>query len=100
MPALGSGVRSILEEPVNRSAPAHLRLASVAAALLVATALGAGAPPAAARTGPRVLRVGTYHGITGQYSTIQSAVNAAHPGDWILIGPGDYHERGSMNPEL
>jgi len=43
--------------------------------------------------GPNVLLVGTYNGVTGQYSTIQSAVNAAHPGDWILIGPGDYHER-------
>ena len=38
----------------------------------------------------RVLRVGTYHGVKGQYATIQAAVKAAHPGDWILIGPGDY----------
>ena len=28
----------------------------------------------------RVLRVGTYHGIPGQYRTIQAAVNAAKPG--------------------
>ena len=41
---------------------------------------------------PRVLLVGTYHGKAGQYRTIQSAVNAAKPGDWILVGPGDYHE--------
>jgi hypothetical protein len=46
---------------------------------------------------PRVLRVGTYHGHKGTYATIQSAVNAAAPGDWILVGPGDYHERG--NPQ-
>ena len=41
-----------------------------------------------------VLRVGSYHGISGQFQTIQAAVNAARPGDWILIGPGDYHEQG------
>ena len=42
----------------------------------------------------RVLLVGTYHGIPGQYRTIQAAVNAAKPGDWILVAPGDYHEQG------
>jgi hypothetical protein len=41
---------------------------------------------------PAVLLVGTYHGKAGQYASIQAAVNAAHPGDWILIAPGDYHE--------
>ncbi len=43
--------------------------------------------------GARVLRVGTYHGIRGQYKTIQAAVRAAHPGDWILLAPGDYKTR-------
>jgi len=48
---------------------------------------------------PRVLRVGTWRGIKGPYRDIQSAVDAAHPGDWILVGPGDYHERGDYaNP--
>ena len=42
---------------------------------------------------PHVLLVGTYHGQAGQYKTIQAAVNAAQPGDWILVAPGDYHER-------
>jgi hypothetical protein len=42
---------------------------------------------------PRVLLVGTFDGKKGEYRTIQGAVNAARPGDWILIGPGDYHER-------
>jgi len=42
----------------------------------------------------RVLRVGTFHGIPGQFETIQSAVDAAKPGDWILVAPGDYHEQG------
>lgn len=41
-----------------------------------------------------VLLVGTYNGIPGKYKTIQSAVNAAKSGDWILVGPGDYKEHG------
>ncbi len=41
---------------------------------------------------PAVLLVGTYHGKAGQYSSIQAAVNAAQPGDDILVAPGDYHE--------
>src|SRR5438034_8960725 len=41
-----------------------------------------------------VRRVGTWNGVPGQFTSIQSAVNAAHPGDWILVGPGDYHEQG------
>jgi hypothetical protein len=39
-----------------------------------------------------VLLVGRYHGEAGQYTTIQAAVDAAQPGDWILVAPGDYHE--------
>jgi hypothetical protein len=39
-----------------------------------------------------VLLVGTYQGHKGQYSSIQAAVDAAKPGDWILVAPGDYHE--------
>jgi hypothetical protein len=39
-----------------------------------------------------VLLVGTFHGHAGKYTTIQSAVDAAKPGDWILVAPGDYHE--------
>jgi hypothetical protein len=30
-----------------------------------------------------------------RYSTIQSAVDAAHPGDWILVWPGVYHEKAT-----
>src|SRR6202051_4544687 len=48
--------------------------------------------------GAKVLRVGTYHGSKGQYKTIQAAVNAAKPGDWILIGPGDYKTHSSSVP--
>src|SRR5205807_2759837 len=42
---------------------------------------------------PRALLVGTYNGHKGRFKTIQAAVDAAQPGDWILIGSGDYHER-------
>ncbi len=38
----------------------------------------------------RVLRVGTYHGIPGEFTSVQAAVSAAKPNDWILIAPGDY----------
>ncbi len=55
----------------------------------------AGAAPSRAYP---VLRVGSYQGIPGQYSSIQAAVDAAQPGDWILIGPGDYHETGNLVP--
>ncbi len=47
----------------------------------------------AGASAPVVRLVGSFHGIHGQYSTIQAAVNAAQPGDWILVAPGDYHER-------
>src|SRR5206468_6951538 len=43
---------------------------------------------------PRVLRVGTYNGIAGTYTSVQKAVLAAHANDWVLVGPGDYKENG------
>jgi hypothetical protein len=67
------------------------------AALLLSLMVALPAPSARAhgtQGAPRVLRVGTWHGIPGPYADIQSAVDAARPGDWILIGPGDYHEQG------
>jgi hypothetical protein len=32
------------------------------------------------------------------YTTVQAAVNAARPGDWILIYPGVYHEKSKRWP--
>jgi hypothetical protein len=52
--------------------------------------------PASAAT-PRVLRVGTWHGVPGTFGSVQSAVDAAHPGDWVLVGPGDWKERGDFS---
>ncbi|HEV3054764.1 MAG TPA: hypothetical protein VGX45_08940, partial [Solirubrobacteraceae bacterium] len=64
---------------------------------VVAVAVAAiGAPAALAA---KVLRVGTYKGIPGQYTSIQAAVNAAKPGDWILVGPGDYKEHSGESPK-
>ena len=62
----------------------------IVAACGVAAAAAVLIPAAAAARKAQVLRVGTYHGIAGRFTTIQAAVNAAKPGDWILIGPGDY----------
>ena len=47
-----------------------------------------------------VLRVGTLNGQAGDFASIQEAVDAASPGDWILIAPGDYHERGDYTHAL
>jgi hypothetical protein len=57
---------------------------------------GIGAPAALAA---KVLRVGTYKGIPGQYTTIDAALKAAKPNDWILIGPGDYKTTSSQSPK-
>jgi hypothetical protein len=65
-----------------------------AGGVAIAAAIAVSALVVAPTSFARVLRVGTYHGVSGQYKTIQSAVDAAKPGDWILVGPGDYHERG------
>jgi hypothetical protein len=59
---------------------------------VVIAAVGCTATATAARAG--VLRVGSWNAIPGKFKTIQAAVTAAKPGDWILIGPGDYKEQG------
>jgi hypothetical protein len=70
------------------------RISAFGAVALVCGMVSAWAPSHSAGgwPGAKVLLVGTFHGKAGHYRTIQSAVNAAKPGDWILVGPGDYHE--------
>jgi hypothetical protein len=63
--------------------------------VVVAAALMLLAPGASA---DRVLRVGTWHGIPGEFSDVQAAVNAAAPNDWVLIAPGDYHAARTLKP--
>jgi hypothetical protein len=63
-------------------------------ALAVAIVVSA-MPVLAGTAGAAVLRVGSYHGVAGQYTTIQAAVDAAKPGDWVLVGPGDYKTKPS-----
>ncbi|MCA1682883.1 MAG: nucleotidyltransferase family protein [Actinobacteria bacterium] len=69
------------------------------AAVAVAAMLGAAimTAPATARV-PQVLRVGSFHGIPGQFGSIQAAVDAARPGDWVLVAPGDYKTAASAAP--
>jgi hypothetical protein len=69
----------------------------VAIPVLVASfaSLAAAATTATAAT-PRVLRVGVWHGVHGTFTSIQAAVDAAKPGDWVLVGPGDWKERGDF----
>ena len=85
-----TGHVGVTEMPSSRRAVECL---AVIAALFIATSAVSVAVQRVHASAPHVLRVGTYSGVTGQYSSIQAAVNAAQPGDWILVAPGDYHER-------
>lgn len=77
------------------------RLSIVAFAVLLASA-SAWSSASGAAASPRVLRV--CNGTEGStcpsgpaapsYPSIQAAVDAAQPGDWILVWPGDYREHG------
>ena len=63
---------------------------STAARATEVQAGGVGATPR-----PHALTVGTFHGRAGGFTSVQAAVDAASPGDWILIAPGVYHESGA-----
>ena len=74
--------------------PATIALAAIVLAGGALSACGSPSPSSsgsASGTGA-VLLVGTYRGHSGRYTSIEAAVRAAKPGDWILVAPGDYHE--------
>src|ERR1700694_4431342 len=45
-------------------------------------------------SGPNVLLVSPAPP-PGGFTSIQAAINAASPGDWVLVAPGVYHEKGT-----
>ena len=63
--------------------------------LLVAGVTASPTQAATRPAGAQVLLVGSWQGVPGSYHDIQKAVDAASPGDWILVGPGDYHAKGT-----
>ncbi len=71
----------------------------VTLALGGALATAAGARPVDDHRRGRALLVGAYHGVPGDYRTIQDAVDHARPGDWVLVAPGDYHERADYRAD-
>ena len=82
---------------MRKSTDARRRACSAVAIAVLAAAIGM-AGPAAAGAKPRVLLVGTYHGVKGGYTTIPAAVSAAKPGDYILVAPGDYKTSKVLRP--
>jgi hypothetical protein len=87
---------STLTNPVEvgRGRRAGVALAAGVMGLGLLAACGSASSSSSTTAAPtgKVLLVGTFHGHAGRFASIQSAVNAAKPGDWVLVAPGDYHE--------
>jgi hypothetical protein len=66
--------------------------------LLGACACAALLALAAAPAAARVFTVGNFNGKRGSFQSIQKAIDKAQPGDWVLIGPGDYKEAATKVP--
>ena len=81
-------------QPLERVPRQRLR---GAIALLSTAAVVAAAGLSASVADARVLLVGSWRGHHGSFKSIQAAVDSARSGDWILVGPGDYHERGDRD---
>ena len=73
------------------------RLMIVGTAALLAAGLASCGSSSGAKGSSTVLTVGTYKGMKGEYPSLQAALDKAKPGDWILVGPGDYHETADAN---
>ena len=63
-------------------------LCALAAVACSSSKSDSGGSTSATAPSGNVLLVGTYQGVAGQYQTVQSAVDAAQPGDWVLVGSG------------
>jgi Periplasmic copper-binding protein (NosD) len=64
-------------------------------ALAAAVGLGCLGAPGVRAQSPQVLLVGPSGTAGAQFTSIQAAVNQAQPGDWVLVAPGVYHEKGT-----
>jgi hypothetical protein len=78
--------------PLATMALTTMALAAIVLAGAVLSACGSSSSSGSTSGTGAVLLVGTYRGHAGRYTSIEAAVRAAKPGDWILVAPGDYHE--------
>src|SRR3954470_14493832 len=75
------GVRCAVQGGPGRTRSAAMRAKRplvVASALLLGALVALVAPSPAHGAVPRVLRVGSWHGIAGTYTSVQTAARAAH----------------------
>ena len=93
----GTNVKRCHPSLLEPAEPPRGRWRRGAIALVSAAAVVAAAGLSPSGADARVLLVGSWHGHHGSFKTIQAAVDSAKSGDWILVGPGDYHERGDRD---